>query len=100
MNLHEIFLNLYPTFIEDFNALLVETERITPKSGDLLNKELRIYALIRLGITDSIKIASFLRCSLSTVYNYRTKMRNRAAVSREDFEKTVMKIGSIHRNDS
>lgn len=99
-NFDEIFLNLYPTFIEDFNALLVETERITPKSGDLLNKELRIYALIRLGITDSIKIASFLRCSLSTVYNYRTKMRNRAAVSREDFEKTVMKIGSIHRNDS
>ena len=99
-NFDEIFLNLYPTFIEDFNALLVETERITPKSGDLLNKELRIYALIRLGITDSVKIASFLRCSLSTVYNYRTRMRNRAAASRDDFEKTVMKIGSIRRNDT
>lgn len=58
-NFDEIFLNLYPTFIEDFNALLVEGERITPKSGDLLNKELRIYALIRLGITDSVRIASF-----------------------------------------
>ena len=92
-NFDEIFLNLYPTFIEDFNALLVETERITPKSGDLLNKELRIYALIRLGITDSVKIASFLRCSLSTVYNYRTKARNKAAISREDFEKMVMRIG-------
>lgn len=99
-NFDEIFLNLYPTFIEDFNALLVEDERITPKHGDLLNKELRIYALVRLGITDSVKIASFLRCSLSTVYNYRTKMRNRAAVSRDDFEKRVMKIGGIHRNDS
>lgn len=99
-NFDEIFLNLYPTFIEDFNALLVEGERITPKSGDLLNKELRIYALIRLGITDSARIASFLRCSLSTVYNYRTKMRNRAAASRDDFEKTVMKIGSIRRNDA
>ena len=80
--------------------LLVESERITPKSGDLLNTELRIYALIRLGITDSVRIASFLRCSLSTVYNYRTRMRNRAAASREDFEKKVMKIGGIRRNDA
>ncbi len=99
-NFDEIFLNLYPTFIEEFNELLVESERITPKSGDLLNKELRIYALIRLGITDSVRIASFLRCSLSTVYNYRTRMRNRATASREDFEKKVMKIGGIHRNDA
>ncbi len=62
--------------------------------GDLLNKELRIYALLRMGITDSAKIASFLRCSLSTVYNYRTKMRNKAALSREKFEKMVSEIGN------
>lgn len=86
-NFDAIFLNLYPTFVADFNALLVEDERIVLKSEDLLNKELRIYALLRLGITDSVKIASFLRCSLSTVYNYRTKARNKAAISREDFEK-------------
>ena len=49
--------------------------------------------MLRLGITDSVKIASFLRCSLSTVYNYRTKARNKAAISREDFEKMVMRIG-------
>ena len=59
----------------------------------VLNKDLRVYALLRLGITDSVKIASFLRCSLSTVYNYRTKARNKAAISREDFEKMVMRIG-------
>ena len=86
-NFDAIFLNLYPSFVADFNALLVEDERIVLKSEDLLNKELRIYALLRLGITDSVKIASFLRCSLSTVYNYRTKARNKAAISREDFEK-------------
>ena len=57
-------------------------------------KELRIYALLRMGITDSAKIASFLRCSLSTVYNYRTKMRNKAALSREKFEKMVSEIGN------
>ena len=92
-NFDAIFLNLYPTFVADFNALLVEDERIVLKSEDLLNKELRIYALLRLGITDSVKIASFLRCSLSPVYNYRTKARNKAAISREDFEKMVMRIG-------
>lgn len=92
-NFDAIFLNLYPTFVADFNALLIEDERIVLKSEDLLNKELRIYALLRLGITDSVKIASFLRCSLSTVYNYRTKARNKAAISREDFEKMVMRIG-------
>ena len=69
------------------------------KQEDLLNKELRIYALLRLGITDSVKIASFLRCSLSTVYNYRTKVRNKAAISREEFEKMVMKIGTAHKTD-
>lgn len=98
-NFDAIFLNLYPTFVEDFNALLTEDERIVLKSDDLLNKELRIYALLRLGISDSVKIASFLRCSLSTVYNYRTKVRNKAAISREDFEKRVMKIGTIRRSD-
>lgn len=89
-----IFLNLYPTFIPDFNSLLSQDEQIVLKSGDLLNKELRIYALLRLGITDSAQIATFLRCSLSTVYNYRTKIRNKAAASREEFEDMVMNIGS------
>ena len=94
-NFDAIFLNLYPSFVDDFNALLQEDERIELHSGELLNKELRIYALLRLGITDSMKIASFLRCSISTVYNYRSKVRNKAAVSREMFEKMVMRIGTI-----
>ncbi len=92
-----IFLNLYPTFVEEFNALLAEEERIERRPGDLLNRELRIYALLRLGIADSQRIASFLRCSLSTVYNYRTRMRNRAAVPRDAFEERVMQIGKINR---
>jgi len=90
-----IFLNLYPTFVEEFNALLIKEEQIVLKPGELLNTELRIFALIRLGITDSVKIAAFLRYSLSTIYNYRTKGRNKAAVSRDEFEKMVMRIGAI-----
>lgn len=98
-NFDAIFLNLYPSFVEDFNALLNDDERIVLPSDALLNKELRIYALLRLGITDSMKIASFLRCSISTVYNYRSKVRNKAAVSREEFEKMVMKIGTARKSE-
>ncbi|KAF2507144.1 hypothetical protein EYY60_21800 [Flavobacterium zhairuonense] len=94
-NFDIIFLNLYPTFVKDFNALLISEEQIVLKQGELLNTELRIFALIRLGITDSVKIAAFLRYSLSTIYNYRTRARNKAAVSRNDFEEMVMKIGSL-----
>ncbi|MBF4471339.1 MULTISPECIES: DUF6377 domain-containing protein [Flavobacterium] len=94
-NFDVIFLNLYPTFVKDFNALLISEEQVVLKQGELLNTELRIFALIRLGITDSVKIAAFLRYSLSTIYNYRTKARNKAAVSRNDFEERVMKIGLL-----
>lgn len=90
----KVFLGLYPTFVSDFNALLKEGEQIVLKPDALLNRELRIYALLRLGITDSGKIANFLRCSTSTVYNYRTKMRNKAAVDRDEFENEIMKISS------
>lgn len=88
-----IFLHLYPGFVKEFNALLVAEEQVTLKPGELLNTELRIFALIRLGITDSVKIAAFLRYSLSTIYNYRTRARNKSAVSREAFENRVMRIG-------
>lgn len=88
-----IFLGLYPSFVSDFNSLLDKEEQINLKSDGLLTRELRIYALLRLGITDGAQIASFLRCSLSTIYNYRSKMRNKASANRDQFEDMVMKIG-------
>jgi hypothetical protein len=91
-----IFLNLYPSFVEDFNALLGSEEKAPLKPGECLNTELRIFALIRLGITDSMKIAAFLRYSVSTIYNYRTRARNRFTAPRHEFEELVMKIGKIH----
>ena len=87
------FINLFPTFVEDFNALLREDEQVQLKSGQKLNTELRVFALIRLGITDSTKIAHFLRYSVTTIYNYRTRMRNRARGDRDELEKQVMEIG-------
>ena len=90
------FLHLFPDFVAQFNELLQPDKRIEPAPGErLLTTELRIFALIRLGINDSVKIAEFLRRSVSTVYNYRVKMRNAALVDREDFEKQVMKIGRL-----
>ena len=88
-----IFLNLYPAFVDDFNAIRAESHRITLKHGELLNTELRIFALIRLGITDSVKIASFLRYSLSTIYNYRVKARKYCNADKKTFEELVMKMG-------
>lgn len=91
----EAFLKIFPTFVEDFNLLLLPEERIEPKAKGKLNAELRIYALIRLGITDSAKIARFLRYSLNTIYSYRTRMRNKAMGDRNQFEAEVMRIGEL-----
>ena len=93
-NFDTTFLQLFPNFIEEFNQLLNKDQAIVPKAGELLNTELRIFALIRLGISDSVKISHFLRYSLSTIYNYRTKIRNKAIVPRDEFEVMVMKIGT------
>lgn len=87
------FLNIYPHFVESFNRLFPPEERVEPKQGERLSTELRIYALIRLGITDSSRIASFLRCSITTIYTYRSKLKNKS-LYRDDFEGAVMKIGS------
>lgn len=92
-----IFMTLYPSFVEDFNALLRAEEQIVLKPNELLNTELRIFALIRLGIADSGKIAKFLRYSLSTIYNYRTSARNKASVSRNEFEERIMGIGVVKK---
>ncbi len=92
-NFDETFLRIYPTFIEDFNALFPEEEKQTVKPGELLNTELRIYALIRLGINDSSKIAVFLRYSITTVYTYRSKLKNKSFF-KDSLEEQIMKIGN------
>lgn len=86
------FLKLFPNFITSFNNLLIEEARVYPKSDELLTTELRIFALIRLGVSDSNKIAHFLGYSLATIYNYRSRMRNKAAGDKEKFEQDVMNL--------
>lgn len=94
VNFDTAFLNLYPDFIEAFNALLREGEGITPKRGEILNTELRIFALIRMGVKDSSKIATLLFYSPQTIYNYRSAVKSRAK-SKEDFEKQVEKLCTV-----
>lgn len=96
-NFDAIFLHIYPDFVSDFNALLQPDKQIIPKEGELLNTELRIYALVRLGISDSVKIAEFLHCSAQTVYNNRLKTRSKAIVPRENFAEIVKSLGKIER---
>ena len=83
------FLTLFPHFIEKFNELLEPDARIVPKKNEQLNTELRIFALIRLGVTESTRIAHFLNYSLATIYNYRSKYRNKALCGKDEFEKRI-----------
>lgn len=94
-NFDTIFLNLFPSFVEDFNEMLLEGNKIEPKEGELLTPELRIFALIRLGINDSVKIAKLLRYSPQTIYNYRFKIRHKLAISKEEFPQKLTQIGLL-----
>lgn len=95
MNFDTAFLNLYPNFIKEFNSLLREGEEIIPKRGEILTTELRIFALIRMGIKDSSKIATLLFYSPQTIYNHRSVVKNKAKI-RDNFEKQVEEICTIN----
>lgn len=84
-----IFLDIFPDFIDKFNTLMKPDHQLRPRPGELLSPELRIYALVRLGITDSTKIAAFLHYSPQTVYNYRFRVRSNARIPKEEFPLAV-----------
>jgi len=90
-----IFLKLFPDFINRFNLLFDEKDRIQFKDANCLNTDLRIFALIRLGIIDNDKIASILNFSVNTIYTYKTKIKNRSLVPNEDFDSKIMEIKSV-----
>lgn len=92
-NFDKAFIHLFPNFIEGFNALLRPEDRITTEDDTKLNTTLRIFALIRLGIDDSNKIAEFLNYSVHTIYNYRVRVRNAALCDRDEFERKVKALG-------
>lgn len=89
-----MFLNIIPSFIDEFNSLLRDDARFYPKPGEL-TIELRIFALIRLGIKDSAQIARYLRYSVNTIYSYRSRVKNGSLGNRDEFENEVMRIGGV-----
>lgn len=97
-NFDKVFLNLFPNFVEDLNGLLKEECQIHLSSPNKLSAIVRVFALIRLGIDDSTKIAEFLHYAVNTIYNYRAKLRNGAINDRNEFEKKVRELGTRIRN--
>ena len=90
----QVFLKIFPNFVDEFNKLLKPEKQIQVKKGELLSPELRIYALIRLGINENEKIAHFLNYSVNTIYTYKTKIRGKSNVPSNEFIKKVMEIKS------
>lgn len=97
-NFDKVFLNLFPNFVEDLNGLLKEECQIHLSSPNKLSAIVRIFALIRLGIDDSTKIAEFLHYAVNTIYNYRAKLRNGALNDRNEFEKKVRELGTLMKH--
>ncbi|MDR2450128.1 MAG: DUF6377 domain-containing protein [Prevotellaceae bacterium] len=93
-NFDEVFLQLYPDFVNRLNSLLEPDARYEPEDNRL-NTELRIFALMRLGITNIDQIADFLRCSLQTIYNYKSKVKNKARKDILNFGEEIRKIDFI-----
>lgn len=92
VNFDNAFLQLFPDFVEKVNELLNEKDQFILKKEEALNPELRIIALMRLGISDGSKVSQFLRYSLTTVYNYRTKTKNRTYLQKEEFDSKILHI--------
>ena len=90
----EAFLNLYPSFVTEFNALLKEDEQVITKNPHSLTTELRIFALIRLGVKESSEIAALLYYTPRTIYNYRSAFKNKA-IDRESFEERVCTLCTV-----
>jgi len=91
----QIFMKLFPDFVIRYNELFSLEDRVYIKQDGMLTPEIRIFALIRLGITESERIAKFLDFSLSTVKNYKTKAKNRSFIQNELFEHKIMQIESV-----
>jgi hypothetical protein len=88
----QIFLKLFPNFVSDFNKLLKPEGKIVLQKGELLNTDLRIYALMRLGIRENEKIAAFLDYSVNTIYTYKSKIKNKSIYPNEELKKRLMEI--------
>jgi hypothetical protein len=93
-NFDKVFLKLFPDFINEFNSLFKEAERIYPNKDELLNTDLRIFALMRIGIINNDKIAQILEYSVNTIYAYKTKIKKKSIVSSAEFDEIITQTKS------
>lgn len=98
-NFDKVFLHLFPNFVDNLNGLLKDDYKIRLTDPSKLSAMVRVFALIRLGIDDSTKIAEFLHYAVNTIYNYRAKLRNGALGDRNEFEKKVKELGVLEKKE-
>lgn len=91
----DAFLKLFPNFVQEYNKLFKEEDRVTLENDSILTPELRIFALIRLGVTENERIAKFLNLTINTIYVYKAKVKSRTIVPKEEFEYFVMRITKL-----
>lgn len=94
-NFDRVFLKLFPEFVTVFNSFFKEEDKIVLKEGQLMNTELRIFALMRMGIHDNEKIAKILDYSVTTIYTYKTRIRSKSLLENDEFDKRIMSIRAI-----
>jgi len=95
LSFDKVFLRLFPNFVAEFNSLFKEEDQFRLPNNQLLNTELRIFALIRMGISDNERIAHILDYSVNTIYTYKTRVKNKSIVANEEFEDRVMEIKAV-----
>lgn len=95
LNFDKAFLILFPNFVDCFNSLFLPENQVKLNPGELLNTDLRIFALIRLGISDTEKIARILEYSINTIYNYKTRIKSKSILPNDDFEASILSIKTM-----
>jgi hypothetical protein len=94
-NFDKVFLKLFPDFVTVFNSFFKPEDKVVLKDDQLMNTELRIFALVRMGIHDNDKIAKILDYSVTTIYTYKTRLRNKSILPNEEFDRQIMTIRAI-----
>ncbi|MFB6455874.1 DUF6377 domain-containing protein [Chitinophaga sp. Hz27] len=94
-NFDRVFLRIFPHFVDEFNKLFDKDNQVILRENELMNTDLRIFALIRIGITDNDKIASILEYSVNTIYAYKTKIKKRSLIPNDEFEARIMAIQAL-----
>jgi hypothetical protein len=94
-NFDKIFLSIFPDFVDGFNALFNDEDRVYLTESGAMNTDLRIFALIRMGISENEKIAKILNFSINTIYSYKNRIKKRSLVPNNEFEDRVMAIKSV-----